>query len=79
MPAEQLRDLLHAADCPIGPADIGLSMAAFKATYTRAQMIRRRYTVLDLAFQTGILSECVEELFAPGGYWARYAAASASR
>lgn len=79
MPAEQLRDLLHAAGCPIGPADIGLSMAAFKATYTRAQMIRRRYTVLDLAFQTGILSECVEELFAPGGYWARYAAASASR
>jgi glycerol-1-phosphate dehydrogenase [NAD(P)+] len=33
-------------------------------------MIRRRYTVLDLATETGILGECVDELFAPGGFWA---------
>jgi glycerol-1-phosphate dehydrogenase [NAD(P)+] len=38
-------------------------------------MIRRRFTVLDLALQAGILDECVEELFAPGGFWA----AAASR
>ena len=34
-------------------------------------MIRRRYTVLDLAHEAGILDEIVDELFAPGGYWAR--------
>jgi glycerol-1-phosphate dehydrogenase [NAD(P)+] len=38
-------------------------------------MIRRRYTVLDLANETGILDECVDELFAPGGFWARDPAA----
>jgi glycerol-1-phosphate dehydrogenase [NAD(P)+] len=39
-------------------------------------MIRRRYTVLDLATETGILDECVDELFAPGGFWARDRAAT---
>jgi glycerol-1-phosphate dehydrogenase [NAD(P)+] len=45
-------------------------MDGFKATYTRAQMMRRRYTVLDLARETGILEDCVEELFGPAGFWA---------
>jgi glycerol-1-phosphate dehydrogenase [NAD(P)+] len=38
-------------------------------------MIRRRYTVLDLAAETGLLGELVDELFAPGGFWADEAAA----
>ena len=33
-------------------------------------MIRRRFTVLDLLDQTGVLEDCVQSLFAPGGYWA---------
>jgi glycerol-1-phosphate dehydrogenase [NAD(P)+] len=33
-------------------------------------MIRRRYTVLDLATETGLLGALVDELFAPGGIWA---------
>jgi hypothetical protein len=33
-------------------------------------MIRRRYTVLDLAAETGTLDELVDELFAPGGSFA---------
>jgi glycerol-1-phosphate dehydrogenase [NAD(P)+] len=68
--AWRLRDMLRAAGCPVGPDDIQLDREAFKATYHRAQMIRRRYTVLDLATEAGILDELVEELFAPGGFWA---------
>jgi glycerol-1-phosphate dehydrogenase [NAD(P)+] len=34
-------------------------------------MIRSRYTVLDLAYEAGVLEDIVEELFAPGGVWAR--------
>jgi glycerol-1-phosphate dehydrogenase [NAD(P)+] len=68
--AGQLRDMLAAAGCPTAPDDIQLDRQAFKATYQRAQMIRRRYTVLDLATETGILAGCVDELFAPGGFWA---------
>lgn len=70
MPADELREMLQAAGCPTSPEEIGLSREAFKATYFRAQMLRKRYTVLDLAVEAGILEECVEELFAPGGFWA---------
>ena len=35
------------------------------------QMIRRRYTVLDLCNEAGILEERVDELFAPDGFWGR--------
>jgi hypothetical protein len=32
-------------------------------------MIRQRYTVLDLLLETDQLDDCVEELFAAGGFW----------
>ncbi|MBJ7599645.1 MAG: sn-glycerol-1-phosphate dehydrogenase [Candidatus Nephthysia bennettiae] len=73
--ADQLRQMLGAAGCPTHPSEIGLSLSDFKDTYYRSRMIRRRYTVLDLATEAGILSECVDELFAPGGFWARDPAA----
>jgi glycerol-1-phosphate dehydrogenase [NAD(P)+] len=70
MPAAELRELLRQAGCPTSPAEIGLDGQRFKQTYVRSQMIRRRYTLLDVTKQTGTLEECVEELFAPGGFWA---------
>ena len=78
MPADELREKLRAAGCPTSPEEIGLSIEDFKATYRRAQMLRKRYTVLDLANEAGILDECVEELFAPGGFWARDTAEKAT-
>jgi glycerol-1-phosphate dehydrogenase [NAD(P)+] len=74
MPAEQIREMLRAAGCPTGPVEIGLRWKDFEATYSRARTIRKRYTVLDLAFEAGILEECVDELFAPDGFWGRTAA-----
>jgi glycerol-1-phosphate dehydrogenase [NAD(P)+] len=70
LPAERLRELLAAAGCPTRPSELGLTPSAFRDTYERARMIRRRYTVLDLAAETGLLGELVDELFAPGGIWA---------
>jgi glycerol-1-phosphate dehydrogenase [NAD(P)+] len=69
LPAERLRELLAAAGCPTRPSELGLPAPALRATYARARMIRRRYTVLDLAFETGLLGELVDELFRPGGFW----------
>jgi glycerol-1-phosphate dehydrogenase [NAD(P)+] len=71
LPAERLREMLRAAGCPTEPSDIGLSPRALKETYFRSRMIRRRYTSLDLAAEAGILGACVDELFAPGGFWRR--------
>lgn len=70
MPARQIEEMLKEAGCPTTPGEIGLGWEEFKATYSRARMIRSRYTVLDLAAETGIFDECVEELFAPDGFWA---------
>jgi glycerol-1-phosphate dehydrogenase [NAD(P)+] len=69
VPAGRLRELLAAAGCPTRPSELGLPASAFRDTYQRARMIRRRYTVLDLAFETGLLDELVDELFRPGGLW----------
>jgi glycerol-1-phosphate dehydrogenase [NAD(P)+] len=77
LPAGEIRDRLRAAGAPTTPGEIGLDAAALRATYRRAQMIRRRFTVLDLANQAGILDACVDELFAPDGFWGRALAGAA--
>jgi glycerol-1-phosphate dehydrogenase [NAD(P)+] len=69
LPAERLRGQLQAAGCPTTPGELGLTRDRFRETYRRAQMIRPRYTVLDLLGETGLLDQCVGELFAPGGFW----------
>jgi glycerol-1-phosphate dehydrogenase [NAD(P)+] len=71
LPADELRRLLRTAGCPTTPAEIGLSPQALKDTYPRARMIRRRFTVLDLAMEAGVLGACVDSLFAAEGFWGR--------
>ena len=77
MPAGQIREMLQAAGCPTKPTEIGLGWEEFKATYSRARTIRKRYTVLDLAAEAGVFEKCVEELFTPDGFWGREAASQA--
>ncbi|HSH78203.1 MAG TPA: sn-glycerol-1-phosphate dehydrogenase [Herpetosiphonaceae bacterium] len=71
MTAEEARAMLQAAGCPTHPDEIGVSMETLKESYTLARTIRSRYTVLDLVNESGVLAECVHELFAPGGFWSR--------
>jgi glycerol-1-phosphate dehydrogenase [NAD(P)+] len=66
----RLRDMLQAAGCPTSPGEIGLEEGRFQASYALARQIRSRYTVFDLAAESGCFEACVAELFAPGGYWA---------
>jgi len=65
MSAGRIADMLEVAGCPTDPASIGLDTAQLRASYELARTIRRRYTVLDLASETGILSGCLDEMFAP--------------
>jgi glycerol-1-phosphate dehydrogenase [NAD(P)+] len=66
---KQLLDQLSEAGCPTTPGEIGLSHERLRATYRRAQMIRPRYTLLDLLNEAGLVDECVAELFSDGGFW----------
>ena len=77
LPAREIKEMLEAAGCPTTPVEIGLGWEDFERSYRRAQTIRKRYTVLDLALETGLLDECVEKLFASEGFWGRIAASQA--
>ena len=72
--AGQVRGLLQAAGCPTHPVEIGQDLPRLEASYALARQIRSRYTVFDLAAEAGCFAACVEELFAPGGFWAQDAA-----
>jgi glycerol-1-phosphate dehydrogenase [NAD(P)+] len=69
MTAQNIQQLLRDAGCPVTPNEIGLDEEAMKRSYAGAQQIRRRYTMLDLAVETGVFEHCVEEMFIPGGFW----------
>ena len=56
----RMRAMLRAAGCPSSPAEIGLAPERAAASAIAAQMLRRRRTVLDLAYETGRLAVCAE-------------------
>ncbi|WP_040157491.1 sn-glycerol-1-phosphate dehydrogenase [Nigerium massiliense] len=68
---EELQRMLRAVGAPAHPSDIQLDWARFRQTYLRAQMVRKRYTVLDTALELNLLEEIVDELFADDGFWGR--------
>lgn len=63
MPREQVAALLAAARCPTDSTAIGVDRARLRESYALARTIRRRYTVLDLVCETGLLDACLDELF----------------
>ena len=69
LPADDLRGMLKAAGCPTTPEDIGLTSAELRRDYARTRQIRKRYTLLDLACESGRLDPLADTLFAPGGFW----------
>jgi glycerol-1-phosphate dehydrogenase [NAD(P)+] len=70
-PVEELRVMLASAGCPTTPEELGLTRAQLKRDYARARQIRTRYTLLDLAAETGLLDTLVSSLFARDGFWGR--------
>jgi glycerol-1-phosphate dehydrogenase [NAD(P)+] len=59
---DQVVSDLQKAGCPVFPADFGLSPREVQETLLKAQMIRKRYTVLDAAYELGLLEELSLEL-----------------
>jgi glycerol-1-phosphate dehydrogenase [NAD(P)+] len=66
-PAAKLRETLAAAGAPTEGAQIGISRERMRESYRQAYLIRRRFTVLDLAAQANVFDECLERIFEPGG------------
>ena len=62
IPFEELRSMLKKADCPTAPAQIGLSREQYLHAVPTAQLIRVRYTVLDLLYECGLLADACRSL-----------------
>lgn len=61
-PLEELTRRLTAAGCPVKPADIQLGREQFLHGIRTAQLIRKRYTVLDLAYELGLLEKLLQRI-----------------
>lgn len=62
-PAAKLAEMLAAAGAPTEPEQIGISRQRLQTSYRQAHLIRRRFTVLDLAVEANVFDRCLAELF----------------
>ncbi len=61
LPAAEVRARLQAAGAPAHGEAIGISPARLRASFLKAYHLRRRYTVLDLAVEAGVLEHCLAQ------------------
>ena len=64
LPAAELRRRLRTLGARVLPHEIGVGPDRLRADLLAARTIRRRYTVLDLAAETGLLERCGDEVVA---------------
>ena len=53
-PLAELKAMLRKANCPTTPAEIGLESGQFVHGVAAAQLIRKRYTILDVVYELGL-------------------------
>jgi glycerol-1-phosphate dehydrogenase [NAD(P)+] len=62
-PVSQISHMLATAGAPTEPEQIGISRARLRLSFHQAYLIRRRFTVLDLAVHAGVLDQCLDQIF----------------
>ena len=60
IPFDTLKAMFRAASCPTAPEDIGLGSDQFEHGILAAQLIRNRYTILDVLDELGLLREAAD-------------------
>ncbi len=63
VPSSEVRKRLKLVGAPVGPEEIGISKERMRASFIRAQHIRSRFTILDLAVRTGYLEEWLNQMY----------------
>lgn len=64
VPFRELRDSLDLVGAPTEPEHIGISRKRLRTSAVRAQQIRRRFTILDVAVRLGLLDKWLDAVFA---------------
>jgi glycerol-1-phosphate dehydrogenase [NAD(P)+] len=62
LPYAELKALLGSAGCPLQPEVINLSRHDAIATARRAQMMRNKYSILDLAWDMGVFEGVLSKM-----------------
>jgi glycerol-1-phosphate dehydrogenase [NAD(P)+] len=63
IPVEQAKRMLAAVGAPTEPEQIGISKERLRNSAIRAEKIRRRFTILDVAVRTGKLNDWLDKIF----------------
>lgn len=66
-PAALIRDRLQAAGAPVTVGELGLTPEQMSNAYLRAREIRNRFSVLDLAYDLGVLESFRDEVLGRSG------------
>lgn len=69
LPYKEVKRRLELVGAPTEPEQIGITRQRLRDTFVRAQFIRRRFTVLDLAVRTGYMEHWLDGLFGKGNIW----------
>ncbi len=67
VPFREIRRCFGIVGAPVDPEQIGVSRQYLRDSFLRAQFIRRRCTVLDLAVRTGMLDRWLDGIFGGNG------------
>ena len=63
LPQNEVRHRLQLAGAPVESEDIGINKSRLRDSFLRAQHLRRRFTVLDLAVRTNCLDQWLDQMF----------------
>ena len=63
IPSAEVKRRLQLVGAPVEPEEIGISRDRLRGTFRRAQHLRRRFSILDLAVRINCLDPWVEQIF----------------
>jgi len=69
VPYQEAIRRLKLVGAPTAPEQISITRERLRETFIRAQFIRRRFTILDIALRTGYLNQWLDNLFGKDGIW----------
>jgi glycerol-1-phosphate dehydrogenase [NAD(P)+] len=62
LPAAEVKRCLQLVGAPVEPEDIGISRERLRDSFLRAQFLRRRFTILDVAVRTSCLDLWLDQI-----------------
>ena len=63
LPPAEVKRRLQSVGAPVEPEDIGISRDRLRNSFLRAQHLRRRFTILDIAVRAACLDQWLDQIF----------------